>query len=77
MDLKTLKIEAEKEVKKAKNLKKLDEIFKKYLGKKGEITRVFNSLKKLSQAERKKKGKEANLAKVGIEKIIKEKSIKD
>lgn len=76
MDLRKLKIEAEKEVKKAKNLKELDEIFKKYLGKKGEIARVFNSLKKLSQEERKKKGKEANLAKIGIERIIKEKSKK-
>ena len=76
MDLKKLKNEAGKEVKKAKNLKELNEIFKKYLGKKGEIARVFNSLKKLSQAEKKKKGKEANLAKIGIEKIIKEKSKK-
>ncbi len=76
MDLKKLKIEAEKGVKKASNLKELDKIFKKYLGKKGEIARVFNSLKKLSKNEKKKKGKEANLAKIGIERIIKEKSKK-
>ncbi len=76
MDLEKLKNEAEKEVKKAKNLKKLDEIFKKYLGKKGEIARVFTSLKKLSKKERKEVGREANLVKIGIERLIKEKSKK-
>ena len=74
MDTKRLKIEAEKEVKKASNLKDLDKVFKKYLGKKGEITRVFNSFKKLSQNERKKEGKEANLLKVGGEEKEKKKS---
>ncbi|MBZ9572601.1 phenylalanine--tRNA ligase subunit alpha [Patescibacteria group bacterium] len=74
MDLKKLKIEAEKEIKKAKNLKNLNKVFKKYLGKKGEIAKVFNSLKKLSEAKRKKLGKEANLVKAEIEKMIRKKS---
>ena len=74
MDLKKLKIEAEKEIKKARSLKTLDDIFKKYLGKKGQITQAFATLKKLSERERKKIGKEANLVKIEIEKIIKEKS---
>ena len=74
MDLKQLKIEAQKEVKKAKNLKELDKIFKKYLGKKGEVIRVLSSLKGLPETKRKKMGREANLAKIEIEKTIKEKS---
>ena len=74
MDLKKLKITAEKEIKKAKSLKTLDEIFKKYLGKKGKVAEVFADLKKLSAKERKKSGKEANLAKVEIEKMLKERT---
>ncbi|PJB08141.1 phenylalanine--tRNA ligase subunit alpha, partial [bacterium (Candidatus Gribaldobacteria) CG_4_9_14_3_um_filter_33_9] len=49
MDLKNIKIETQKEIKNAKNIKALDEIFRKYLGKKGEITQIFDSLKKLSE----------------------------
>ncbi len=70
MDLKKLKIEAEEEIKKAQDLKNLDEIFKKYLGRKGKITEVFSDLKKVSGKERKKIGKEANLAKIEIEQIL-------
>ena len=76
MDLKKLKIEAKEEVKKAKDLKDLDDIFKKYLGKKGEIAKVFTTLKELSAGERKKLGRKANLTKTEIEKSVKEKSKK-
>jgi len=62
-DLKNLKIKAKKEIEKAKSLKDLDDIFRKYLGKKGKITLPLRSLKKLSLRERKKIGKEANLIK--------------
>lgn len=74
MNPKVIKIEAQKEIKKAKSLKNLDKIFKKYLGKKGKIAQVFNSLKKFPEKERKKIGQEANLVKVEIDKIIKKKS---
>jgi len=74
IDLKNLKVEARKEIKKTDNLKDLDEIFKKYLGKKGEITRIFNSLKKLSPKERKKLGEGANLVKREVEEMTKERA---
>ncbi|MCD6500828.1 phenylalanine--tRNA ligase subunit alpha [bacterium] len=73
MDLNELKTRAQKEIRKAKNLKELDKIFKKYLGKKGEISRIFSSLKGLSEKEKKKLGKEANLVKREVEEMIKEK----
>jgi len=60
IDLKSLKNRAENEIKKAEDLKELNEIFKKYLGKKGELTQVLKSLEKLPKAKRVKIGKEAN-----------------
>ncbi|RLC38447.1 MAG: phenylalanine--tRNA ligase subunit alpha, partial [Candidatus Nealsonbacteria bacterium] len=59
---------------KAEDLKTLDKIFKKYLGKKGEIAQIFSSLKNLSERERKKLGREANSVKREIEEMIREKS---
>jgi phenylalanyl-tRNA synthetase alpha chain len=60
INLKTLKNRAQKEVEKARNLKELNEVFKKYLGKKGELTLVLRSLGKLPKAKKVKVGKEAN-----------------
>lgn len=74
INLKNLEIEVEKEIKKTDNLKDLDKIFRKYLGKKGKITLIFNSLKKLPVNEKKKLGKEANLIKIKLDKIIREKT---
>jgi len=76
INLKNLKVEAKKGIEKADNLKDLDEIFRKYLGKKGKITLIFNSLKKLPLNKRKKLGREANLVKIGLEKLIREKTQK-
>jgi phenylalanyl-tRNA synthetase alpha chain len=59
-NLKVLKNQAEKEIKTAKNLKELDEIFRKYLGKKGKITQILHSLEKISKTKRIKLGKKAN-----------------
>jgi len=73
MELKPLKNQALKEIKNAKILKDLEGIYQKYLGKKGKITRIFDSLKKLPKKKRKEIGKEANLIKREIEKIVKEK----
>ncbi|GAI50340.1 unnamed protein product, partial [marine sediment metagenome] len=60
IDLKSLKNRAENEIKTAKDLKELNEIFKKYLGKKTELTQVLRSLEKLPKAKRVKIGQEAN-----------------
>ena len=74
MDLKNLKIEAKKEIEKAKSLKDLDDIFRKYLGKKGKITLVLRSLKKRSLEDRRKIGKEANLLKKILERDFQKRS---
>jgi len=74
--LKLLQNKAQKEIKKAKDLKKLDQVFRKYLGKKGEINLMLKSLKKLPKKKKAKKGRELNLAKEFIEKEIEEKTKK-
>jgi phenylalanyl-tRNA synthetase alpha chain len=78
--LKTLKNRAQKEIEKTKDLKELNEIFNKYLGKgKGELTLVLRSLGKLPKAKKIKIGREAN----DLKKILriqfdqKEKSLKE
>lgn len=73
MDIKTIKKEAEKDIDSAKNLKALDDIYKKYLGKKGEITRILRSLKDLSEKQRRETGKLANKIKKELEMAVKEK----
>ena len=60
ISLKLLKKQVQKEVERAKDLKELDEIFKKYLGKRGAITQILRSLEKLPKVKRVKVGKEAN-----------------
>jgi len=75
-NLKPLKKEFEKGLKKAKNLKELDGIFSEYLGKKGKITQILRSLKRLSKKKRIAIGREANLLKEFIGKEIKEKTEK-
>jgi len=74
MDLKNLKNRAEKEISLAKNLETLNEISKKYLGKKGEITLVLRSLKDLPISERKKQGQLANEIKKQLEQTINNKN---
>lgn len=70
MDLKNLRNEVQKQIENAENLKILSNIYKKYLGKKGEIAKVFSSLGNLPQKERKKVGQEVNLLKNEVRKII-------
>lgn len=69
----SLKKEAKNEIKKAKDLRELDQIFKKYLGKKGKITQVFRSLKEVKKEKRVKLGEEANLLKDFIKRELNEK----
>ena len=73
INLKTLKNRAKKEIKKAADLKELNGVFNKYLGKRGELTSVLRSLKTLPEKKRKKKGKLANKIRWEIEEIITEK----
>jgi len=73
INLEIIKSEAEKELKKAEELKDLDEIFKKYLGKKGKLTRIFALLKDLPEKKRTEIGKQANRLKKFLEKKIEEK----
>lgn len=76
MDLKEVKQQAKNDIKKAQDLKALDLIYKKYLGKQGEIVNVFSGLKDLPEQERRQAGKEANLAKQEIEKMLEQKTAK-
>ena len=70
-NLKSLKNQAKIEIEKTKNLKELNEIFKKYLGKESQVTQILRSLEKLAKAERAKIGKEANEIKRFLEEKIK------
>ncbi len=77
--IKTYKLskkEVEKDIKSAKDLRELDQIFNKYLGKKGEITLILKSLKDIPKEKRAKVGKEVNILKNFLEKEIKEKKEK-
>ena len=60
MDLKILQNQSKKELESAKSLKELDVIFRKYLGKNGELTQLLRSLGSLSHIEQKTIGKKAN-----------------
>ena len=60
LDLKILKNKVQKEIDSVKDLKELTEVSKRYLGKKGILTEILGSLKKLPRVEKVKVGKEAN-----------------
>lgn len=74
INLNLLKAQVKEEIERAKEIKDLDEIFKKYLGKKGELSQVFRSLRHLNEKERAEVGKEANRIRRFIEEKIKEKT---
>ena len=71
IDFKALKNKAQKDINLAKDLKELDEIFRKYLGEKGELRQILHSLKDLPQLKRKETGKLANQIKKEIEETLK------
>lgn len=84
MTLQKLKIEAEKAIKHAQDLKGLNDVFKRYLGKGGELTQVLRSLEKLPKTKRAKIGQQANTLKNSLtlkfdqkSKELKEKSQKE
>lgn len=74
MSIDELKTRAEKELRTAQNLPGLEEVFRSYLGKKGELTLILRSLAKLPEAERKQQGEEANEAKNILEEIFAQKT---
>jgi len=69
-DLKALEIEAKKALNETKTLKELDGVFRVYLGKQGKLTVVLKSLAKLSFAQRKKTGKDANDLKDTLQELV-------
>lgn len=70
MDLNKLKNSVINETKKARNPKMLEEVRVKYLGRKGELTRVLRSLKDLPLRKRKQVGPKANKLKEELENLI-------
>jgi phenylalanyl-tRNA synthetase alpha chain len=71
--LNQIKEKALKEIAQAKDFKKLEGIYRQYLGRKGELTKVLRSLKDLSEKERKERGQLANQVKKEIDEAIKTK----
>jgi phenylalanyl-tRNA synthetase alpha chain len=67
MDIRELKISAQKEIKLARDLSELNRIFKRYLGKRGELTLILRSLKNLPDKQRKEQGRIANEIKQEID----------
>jgi len=61
IDVKSLKIRAQKAIEGASELKELEMAYKGYLGPKGELTLILRSLVEMKEKERKKVGKEANV----------------
>jgi len=74
--LNEIKQKAIEEINQVKNLKELDNLYREYLGKKGEVTSILRSLKDLSEKERKEKGGLANKIKQELENLFKENKLK-
>ncbi len=68
-----IKQKAVEEIAQAKDLKKLEQIFRAYLGRKGKLTQVLRSLKDLPEKEKKEKGKLANQVKQELSQLIEDK----
>jgi phenylalanyl-tRNA synthetase alpha chain len=68
--LKAIEAKAKEELEKASDLKSLDEIRVKFLGKKGEITGILKQMGKLSAEERPVIGQLANKVRADIEQAI-------
>ena len=70
VEIKDVKKIAEEEIRLVNTIEKLENFENKYLSKKGILTRILRSLKKLNPEERKKVGKEANELKEFLKKEI-------
>ena len=73
MDILLIKKEAKEEIDRAIDYKSLEDVFKKYLGRKGKITRFFHNLKNLPPEERAEKGRQGNELKGWLIKYLEEK----
>ena len=60
INLESIKKRADNEIRKSKNLKDLNDVYNLYLGKKGELSLVLRSLKKMPKARKVIIGKETN-----------------
>jgi len=75
MELQKIKENILKDLEKVKDLKGLDEIYRKYLSQKGEISLIFENLKNLNLEKRVSIGKEANELKNFLEDLLAKKKI--
>ncbi len=73
MNLTKILNSAQEEIKKTKTPSQLEKVRVKFLGRKGLINQQFNKINKLPIEEKKTLGKELNLAKEKLEKLIKTK----
>ena len=73
MNINEIKEKALEKIKSTTDLKELENLKVAYLGKKGEITQAMQSLRELSDEQKKTIGKSINEAKVRIEELVKEK----
>lgn len=73
MELIKIKNQALKEIRDSQDLKTLETVKIKYLGRKGQLTAILRSLKDLDEKERKEKGKIANQIKQEIAEALKRK----
>ena len=73
MTLQEIEKKSKKEIEKAKTLKELNEIYKKYLGKDGKLRKIFEKIKKLPKKKRTIFGKKANELKSKLILALKEK----
>jgi len=74
--IKAIEIEALDLIGKASDLGEIDELYIRYLGRKGLLTELFKNLKSLPEAERPNFGKVLNETKIKIESAINEKKEK-
>jgi len=74
MELRQVQVEAEKAIRRARSLADLRRMEKKYIGKQGEIAKIFNYLKKLPEQERRQVGEKANAIKKEIAGLLETKA---
>ena len=75
-ELKSIKEESLKEIEQANDLKELNEVKIKYLGKKGELTQILRNMGNISPEERPKLGASVNIIRDELEKEIDQKEKK-
>jgi len=73
LDIEKIKQEAKEGLEKVADLQGWQAMFRRYLGKDGEVARAFSSLKNLAENERQNIGKEINALKKEIENLLEEK----